>query len=51
MDAYISERDNAQNSFSVKYRTSIDPEANRWELCSEVLSRKNIVEVLSEPWR
>jgi superfamily II DNA/RNA helicase len=50
MDVYIHERDNAQNAFSVKYRTSIDPESNKWELCAEVLSRKNIVDILSEPW-
>ena len=50
MDSYIHERENAQNAFSVKYRTSLDPEANKWELCAEVLSRKNIVDVLSEPW-
>lgn len=50
MDVYINERDKAQNAFSVKYRSSIDPEANRWELCAEVLSRKNIVDLLSEPW-
>lgn len=50
MDAYINERDNAQNAFSVKYRTSNDPDLIKWELCNEVLSRKNIVDVLSEPW-
>ena len=27
-DAYISERKKAQNAFTVKYRTSYDPEAN-----------------------
>lgn len=50
MDSYIHERKNAQNAFSVKYRSSLDPEANKWEMCAEVLSRKNIVDVLSEPW-
>jgi len=50
MDIYIHERKRAQDAFSVKYRTTLDPEANRWELCSEVLSRKDIVKVLSEPW-
>ena len=50
MDSYIHERENAQNAFSVKYRISLDPESNKWELCSEVLSRKNIVDILSEPW-
>jgi hypothetical protein len=28
MELYINERDNAQNAFLVKYRTSIDAEAN-----------------------
>ena len=50
MDSYIHEREKAKDAFSVKYRTSLDSEANKWELCAEVLSRKDIVEVLSEPW-
>ncbi len=50
MDSYMHEREKAQNAFTVKYRTTLDPEANKWELCAEVLSRKNIVDVLSEPW-
>lgn len=50
MDSYLHERDKAQNAFSVKYRGSLDPEANKWEQCAEVLSRKNIVDILSEPW-
>ncbi len=50
MDEYLHERTKAQNAFSVKYRDSIDPESNKWEQCASVLSRKNIVEVLSQPW-
>ncbi|MBF0543189.1 MAG: DEAD/DEAH box helicase family protein [Candidatus Riflebacteria bacterium] len=50
MDSYIQERENAQNVFSVKYRSSLAPDSNKWELCAEVLSRKNIVDILSEPW-
>lgn len=50
MDSYIHEREIAENAFSVKYRTSLDPESNKWELCAKVLSRKNIVDLLSEPW-
>ena len=50
LDSYIHERQNAQNAFSVKYRTSLDPAANKWELCAEVLSRRDIVEILSAPW-
>jgi superfamily II DNA or RNA helicase len=51
VDAYISERSKAMNSFSVRYKNSIDAEANKWEVCAEVLSRKDIVNLLSEPWR
>jgi len=50
MDTYIHEREAAQNAFSVKYRTSLDPDANKWERCAKVLSRKDIVGILSEPW-
>ncbi|HMM61732.1 MAG TPA: DEAD/DEAH box helicase, partial [Candidatus Rifleibacterium sp.] len=50
IDAYIHERKAAQNAFSVKYRNSVDPEANRWERCAEVLSRRDIINKLSEPW-
>jgi hypothetical protein len=50
VDFCMHEREKAQNAFTVKYRISLDPEANKWELCAEVLSRKDIVELLSEPW-
>ncbi|MEW6711141.1 MAG: helicase-related protein, partial [Candidatus Riflebacteria bacterium] len=50
IDAYIHERKDAQNAFSVKYRSTVDPEANRWELCAKVLSRRDIINKLSEPW-
>jgi hypothetical protein len=29
---------------------TINPDENRWELCSRVLSRKDVVEKLSEAW-
>lgn len=29
---------------------TIDPDKNRWELCSRVLARRDVVERLSEPW-
>ncbi len=51
MDRYIHEREKAQNAFSVKYRVSLDPDSNNWERCARVLSRKNIIDILSEPWR
>lgn len=50
IDAYINERAKAQNAFSAKYNASIDPDANRWERCAEVLSRRDIITKLSESW-
>ena len=51
MDAYIHKRKEAENAFTVRYRNTVDPEANRWEFCSEVLSRKDIVEKMQQGWR
>jgi superfamily II DNA or RNA helicase len=50
MDAYIHERANAQNAFSVRYQSTVNPNDNRWELCTKVLSRQDVVSCLSEPW-
>ena len=51
MDIYMHERNKAQDAFSVKYRRSIDPDANLWERCAAVLSRRDITHALSEPWK
>ena len=50
IDIYIEERAKAQNSFSAKYNASVDPDKNRWELCTKVLSRRDVTNILSEPW-
>ncbi len=50
MNEYIHERGMAQNAFSVKYRNTVDPESHLWERCATVLSRRDIVNALSEPW-
>jgi hypothetical protein len=50
MDAYMHERKSAVDAFSVKYRSTLDPKANLWERCSKVLSRRDIINTLSEPW-
>ncbi|MCD2453591.1 phospholipase D-like domain-containing protein [Methylicorpusculum oleiharenae] len=50
MDVYIHERKQAEDAFSVKYRSTIDPEVNLWERCATVLSRRDIINALSEPW-
>lgn len=50
MDQYTHLRKNAKDVFELRYKETIDPEAHRWELCSRVLSRKDIQERLSEAW-
>ena len=42
--------DKAHNAFEVRYHETIDPDKDRWELCSRVLSRRDIVDRLSAPW-
>ncbi|MFZ2960858.1 MAG: phospholipase D-like domain-containing anti-phage protein [Candidatus Ozemobacteraceae bacterium] len=50
MDAYIHLRRQAANAFEIRYQGRVDPDENRWEKCSRVLSRRDVVEKLSEPW-
>ena len=50
MDAYIHLRQKARDVFGLRAKDTLDPEKNRWELCSRVLARRDIVEQLSVPW-
>ena len=50
MDQYIHLRQQARNVFEIRYQGSIDPDKDRWELCSRVLARRDVLERLSEPW-
>jgi superfamily II DNA or RNA helicase len=50
MDRYVHLRQKARDVFELRYKETIDPDQNRWELCSRVLSRKDVVEKLSEAW-
>jgi hypothetical protein len=50
MDEYIHLRQKARDVFELRYKETIDPDKNRWELCSRVLARKDVVERLSESW-
>jgi superfamily II DNA or RNA helicase len=50
MDEYIHLRQKARDVFELRYKETIDPDNNRWELCSRVLARKDVVEKLSESW-
>jgi len=44
MDEYIHLRDQARDVFEIRYQGTIDPDAERWELCSRVLARRDVVD-------
>jgi ERCC4-related helicase len=50
MDEYIHLRQRARDVFEIRYEESIDPDKDRWELCSRVLARRDVVDRLSAPW-
>lgn len=50
MDEYIHLRKQAKDAFELRYKETIDPDKNRWELCSRVLSRWDVEDKLSVPW-
>jgi len=50
MDEYIHLRQKAHDVFELRYKETIDPDKDRWELCSRVLARKDVAEKMSESW-
>ncbi|MFO7462066.1 MAG: helicase-related protein [Desulfatiglandales bacterium] len=50
MDKYIHLRRKARDIFEMRYQKTINPDENRWELCSRVLARRDVIDRLSEPW-
>lgn len=50
MDEYIHLRQKARDVFEMRYQESIDPDKDRWKLCSRVLARRGVVDRLSSPW-
>jgi superfamily II DNA or RNA helicase/DNA-binding Lrp family transcriptional regulator len=50
MDQYIHLRKQAHDVFEMRYQETIAPDKDRWELCSRVLARRDVVERLSAPW-
>jgi len=50
MDQYMHLREQACDAFEIRYERQVDPDRDRWELCSPVLARRDIVEKLSMPW-
>ena len=50
MDEYIHLRQKARDVFEMRYQETIDPDKDRWELCSRVFARRDVVDRLSKPW-
>lgn len=50
MNEYIHLRQQARDVFEMRYQDTIDPDKDRWELCSRVLARRDVVDRLSIPW-
>jgi superfamily II DNA or RNA helicase len=52
LDKYIEKRAAAKSAFEIRYQSSesISPEKERWELCSRVLAKTELLERLSEGW-
>jgi ERCC4-related helicase len=50
MDQYVHLRQQARDIFEMRYQETIDADKNRWELCSRVLSRRDVIDRLSSPW-
>lgn len=50
MDEYMHLRQQARDVFEMRYQETIDPDKDRWELCSRVLARRDVVDRLSVPW-
>lgn len=50
LERYWARRNQTQTAFQARYQHSVDPGANRWELCAQVLSRQDLIEKLSEAW-
>ena len=50
IDQYMHLRQQARDAFEIRYEEQVDPDRDRWELCSRVLARRDIVEKLSMPW-
>ena len=50
MDHYLHLRQKARDAFELRYKETIDPDKDRWDLCARVLSRRDVEERLSRPW-
>lgn len=49
MDEYIDAQQKA-NGFDLRYNTSVEPSEKDWRDCSDVLSRRDLREIMSKGW-
>lgn len=53
LDAKLSEyieRKKRANAFDLRYSDTVEPDGEPWDKCSEVLSRRDVVEAMSRGW-
>lgn len=50
INIYMHERETDRNAFDIRYNDDTNPDANNWEQCTKVLSRKDINDLLAKPW-
>lgn len=50
MDRYVHLRKKARDAFEIRYERRVDPDKDRWELCSRVFARRDVADRLSAPW-
>jgi len=50
VDRYIHLRNQARTAFELRYQSTIDVDANRWERCAQVLARRDIIARMAQPW-
>jgi len=52
LDKYLEQRNAAKNAFEIRYQSkdSIDPSKERWELCTKVLAKTELLKKLNEGW-
>jgi hypothetical protein len=49
-DRYVHLRQKARDVFELRYQSQVDADKNKWEECSRVFARSDVLKRLSEPW-
>jgi len=50
MDQYVHLRQKARDVFELRYQSRVDADKNKWEKCSRVFARSDVMKKLAEPW-